>query len=90
LHALKHYFSWMCILLHIKKKQKQTPWPLVREQTIPTDRPPLVDEIITHTSLKFRKSKRVLGLMFRVCPVKLGMSLHTEINLHDWLKKWSN
>jgi hypothetical protein len=29
----------------IKKKQKQTPWPLVRERTIPTDRPPLVDEI---------------------------------------------
>jgi hypothetical protein len=28
-----------------KKKQKQTPWPLVRERTIPTDRPPLVDEI---------------------------------------------
>jgi hypothetical protein len=24
---------------------KQTPWPLVRKQTIPTDRPPLVDEI---------------------------------------------
>jgi hypothetical protein len=24
---------------------KQTPWPLVRERTIPTDRPPLVDEI---------------------------------------------
>jgi hypothetical protein len=23
----------------------QTPWPLVRERTIPTDRPPLVDEI---------------------------------------------
>jgi hypothetical protein len=22
-----------------------TPWPLVRERTIPTDRPPLVDEI---------------------------------------------
>jgi hypothetical protein len=28
-----------------KKKKKQTPWPLVRERTIPTDRPPLVDEI---------------------------------------------
>jgi hypothetical protein len=28
-----------------KQKQKQTPWPLVRERTIPTDRPPLVDEI---------------------------------------------
>jgi hypothetical protein len=27
------------------KKNKQTPWPLVRERTIPTDRPPLVDEI---------------------------------------------
>jgi hypothetical protein len=26
-------------------KNKQTPWPLVRERTIPTDRPPLVDEI---------------------------------------------
>jgi hypothetical protein len=25
--------------------KKQTPWPLVRERTIPTDRPPLVDEI---------------------------------------------
>jgi hypothetical protein len=28
-----------------KQKTKQTPWPLVRERTIPTDRPPLVDEI---------------------------------------------
>jgi hypothetical protein len=28
-----------------QEKQKQTPWPLVRERTIPTDRPPLVDEI---------------------------------------------
>jgi hypothetical protein len=27
------------------KKKNQTPWPLVRERTIPTDRPPLVDEI---------------------------------------------
>jgi hypothetical protein len=26
-------------------RYKQTPWPLVRERTIPTDRPPLVDEI---------------------------------------------
>jgi hypothetical protein len=26
-------------------KKKQTPWPLVRERTIPTDRLPLVDEI---------------------------------------------
>jgi hypothetical protein len=30
---------------HIENKTKQTPWPLVRERTIPTDRPPLVDEI---------------------------------------------
>jgi hypothetical protein len=27
------------------KKKKKTPWPLVRERTISTDRPPLVDEI---------------------------------------------
>jgi hypothetical protein len=26
-------------------KNKQTPWPLVRERTIPTERLPLVDEI---------------------------------------------
>jgi hypothetical protein len=26
-------------------KTKQTPWPLVRERTISTDRLPLVDEI---------------------------------------------
>jgi hypothetical protein len=25
-------------------KQTKTPWPLVRERTIPTERPPLVDE----------------------------------------------
>jgi hypothetical protein len=27
-----------------RRKQK-TPWPLVRKRAIPTDRPPLVDEI---------------------------------------------
>jgi hypothetical protein len=31
--------------LKLKQKTKQTPWPLVRERTIPTERPPLVDEI---------------------------------------------
>jgi hypothetical protein len=25
--------------------QKKTPWPLVRKRTLPTERPPLVDEI---------------------------------------------
>jgi hypothetical protein len=25
--------------------KRQTPWPLVRKRTIPTERPPLVDEI---------------------------------------------
>jgi hypothetical protein len=28
-----------------KTQNKQTPWPLVRKRTIPTERPPLVDEI---------------------------------------------
>jgi hypothetical protein len=27
------------------KQTKQTPWPLVRKRTIPTERPPLVNEI---------------------------------------------
>jgi hypothetical protein len=26
-------------------KRKQTPWPLVRKRTIPTERPPLVGEL---------------------------------------------
>jgi hypothetical protein len=29
----------------LKSANKQTPWPLVRKRTIPTERPPLVDEI---------------------------------------------
>jgi hypothetical protein len=28
-----------------KQQQQQTPWPLVRKRTVPTERPPLVDEI---------------------------------------------
>jgi hypothetical protein len=28
-----------------KQTKKKTPWLLVRERSIPTDRPPLVDEI---------------------------------------------
>jgi hypothetical protein len=34
-----------------KQTNKQTPWSLVRERTIPTERPPLVDEPvdITHS-----------------------------------------
>jgi hypothetical protein len=28
-----------------EQTKKQTPWPLVRERTIPNERPPLVDEI---------------------------------------------
>jgi hypothetical protein len=35
-YAFINYFTYT---------KKQTPWPLVRERTIPTDRPPLVDEI---------------------------------------------
>jgi hypothetical protein len=30
---------------HERAKPKQTPWPIVRKRTIPTDRPPFVDEI---------------------------------------------
>jgi hypothetical protein len=32
-------------LIPLKTNKKQTPWSLVRERTIPTERPPLVDEI---------------------------------------------
>jgi hypothetical protein len=35
----------MCVEFFGVYVYKQTPWPLVRERTIPTERPPLVDEI---------------------------------------------
>jgi hypothetical protein len=44
--------SFMIALAEISQAQdtgslyRITPWPLVRELTIPTDRPPLVDEIL--------------------------------------------
>jgi hypothetical protein len=33
------------IIPHKNNTKKETPWPLVRERTIPTERQPLVDEI---------------------------------------------
>jgi hypothetical protein len=36
---------WGFTYAHWTAKTKQTPWPLVRKRTIPTERPPLVDEI---------------------------------------------
>jgi hypothetical protein len=38
-------FNFFVDKINKQKTNKQTPWPLVRERTIPTDRPPLVDEI---------------------------------------------
>jgi hypothetical protein len=42
-----------------QKQTKQTPWPVVRERTIPTDRPPLVDEI--WCQLLWREGCRVVS-----------------------------
>jgi hypothetical protein len=40
---------WTTVIVNsyttIYYKTKQTPWPLVRERTIPTERPPLVNEV---------------------------------------------
>jgi hypothetical protein len=43
LAAVETHAFYINSLLQINKKQ--TPWPLVRERTIPTERPPLVYEI---------------------------------------------
>jgi hypothetical protein len=42
-----HIFQMREFRCHHSDQQtnKQTPWPLVRERTIPTNRPPLLDEI---------------------------------------------
>jgi hypothetical protein len=39
------FHAFECAPTVVEYKRKQTLWPLVRERTIPTDRPPLVDEI---------------------------------------------
>jgi hypothetical protein len=41
----------------IKYKTK-TPWPLVRERTIPTDRPPIVDEVSTFVDRGVSRGQR--------------------------------
>jgi hypothetical protein len=44
----QNVYNTMHILKQTKQpdsRQKKTPWLLVRERTIPTERPPLVDEI---------------------------------------------
>jgi hypothetical protein len=42
----KHQLDIQLLILYGSNvTYKQTPWPLVRERTIPTERPPLVDEI---------------------------------------------
>jgi hypothetical protein len=43
--STKHGMKVSLLVLYFQCNSKQTPWPLVRERTIPTDRPPLVDEI---------------------------------------------
>jgi hypothetical protein len=40
--AFENVAQFRYLIMTVKKK---TPWPLVRKQTIPTERPPLVDEI---------------------------------------------
>jgi hypothetical protein len=42
-HGVKAFFKYWSEVLSLFSN-KQTPWPLVHERTIPTERPPLVDE----------------------------------------------
>jgi hypothetical protein len=35
----------ICELTSVSMNTDKTPWPLVRKQTLPTERPPLIDEI---------------------------------------------
>jgi hypothetical protein len=45
LQPLRHAHPSKKKNLILMDKTRQTPWPLARERTIPTERPPLVDEI---------------------------------------------
>jgi hypothetical protein len=41
--------GWGSIFLQSVYLKTKTPWSLVRERTIPTERPPLVEEILVST-----------------------------------------
>jgi hypothetical protein len=46
---------------------RRTPWPLVRERTIPTERPPLVDEIwCQHTAKKYNTNTNTIVFLCSV------------------------
>jgi hypothetical protein len=47
--------EWMLTKMNWQTQTKQTPWPLVRERTIPTDRPP--NELATWTKIKTHKQQ---------------------------------
>jgi hypothetical protein len=44
-HRRENLKSYMWIIFKCSVRIKQTPWPLVRKRTIPTELPPLVGEI---------------------------------------------
>jgi hypothetical protein len=44
--SVEDRYRWRALVNSVMNLQKKkSPWPLVRERTIPTERPPLVDEI---------------------------------------------
>jgi hypothetical protein len=45
------------VLARQYSQHRVIPWPLVRERTIPTERPPLVDEILVPTFVDRRVSR---------------------------------
>jgi hypothetical protein len=58
------------VVLTVKQKQKQTLWPLVRERTIPTERPPLVNDILVPTFVDRGVSRGQRG----GCPTAVNLS----------------
>jgi hypothetical protein len=42
---LDQIVAYLHVPINTEYRTKKTPWPIVRKRTIPTERPPLVDEI---------------------------------------------
>jgi hypothetical protein len=67
------------IFTYQKQTNKQTPWPLVRERIIPTERPPLVDEIFTY-QLQEKLSNNAIN--------SVGQAIIKRTTLsQDWFKQ---
>jgi hypothetical protein len=64
--------------------EKKTPWPLVRKRTIPTERPPLVDETLKKVNLSQCLTKHFTVKTYRGVDVQIHVFLTSAAVGGEW------